>query len=366
VLARLRALLNKARAPRAGTPAAGRAEAARPVGCVPVEEGREAPVGGAGEPAFARFARILGLERQEEAPPLAPEDEAEDARLAALVTKRFAASRPEPASFPAIALQILNLVASPDAQVSELARLVSRDPALSAGALSVANSAVYRGVQEFETVREAVARLGVVELGRVASAVSARTLFSPRSRAEQAAFGERWNALFGHAVAVGSAAATQALRHPGARSDRAYLGGLLHDVGKSLALSALAGLIADGAVAEPDGPRLERILDRVHVELGAEAHQIWELPHYLTVLCVRHHDEAIPADPEFVDLHLVRLTSALADLREPAFAARAAAEVVQSAGALGLDPYAARAILADLRQAEERSSAWYALGPTGR
>lgn len=195
------------------------------------------------------------------------------------MTERFAASRPEPASFPAIALQILNLVASPDAQVSELAGLVSRDPALSAGALSVANSAVYRGVQELETVREAVARLGVVELGRVATAVSARTLFSPRSRAEQAAFGERWNALFGHAVAV----------------------------------------------AEPDGPRLERILDRVHVELGAEAHQIWDLPHYLTVLCVRHHDEAVPADPEFVDLHLVRLTSALADLREPAFAARAAA-----------------------------------------
>ncbi|HEX7623879.1 MAG TPA: hypothetical protein VF400_09945, partial [Anaeromyxobacteraceae bacterium] len=79
-----------------------------------------------------------------------------------------------------------------------------------------------------------------------------------------------------------------------------------------------------------------------------------------------HHDEVIPADPEFVDLHLVRLTSALADLREPAFAARAAAEVVQSAGALGLDPYAARVLLSDLRQAEERSSSSYAPGPTGR
>ncbi|HEX7624525.1 MAG TPA: HDOD domain-containing protein, partial [Anaeromyxobacteraceae bacterium] len=234
MLARLRALLKKARAPRAGTLAAGRAEAAQPVGSLPDEEGREARGGGAGEPAFARFGRILGLERHEEAPPLAPEDEAEDGRLAALVTERFAASRPEPASFPAIALQILNLVASPDAQVSELARLVSRDPALSAGALSVANSAVYRGVRELETVREAVTRLGLVELGRVAAAVSARTLFSPRARANQAAFGERWNALFAHAVAVGSAAATQALRHPGARSDRVYLGGLLHEVGKSL------------------------------------------------------------------------------------------------------------------------------------
>jgi HD-like signal output (HDOD) protein len=365
VLARLRALLKKARAPSAESSGAGGAEVADPTGSTRGEERLED--GGAGEPAFARFARVLGVELPEDASARDPEEEdEEDARLTALLKERFAAARPEPASFPAIALQILNLVASPDAQVSELARLVSRDPALSAGALSVANSAVYRGVQELETVRDAVTRLGLVELGRVAAAVSARTLFSPRLRAEQAAFGARWNGLFAHAVAVGSAAASQAGRQAGARSDRAYLGGLLHDVGKSLALRALAGLVADGAVAVPDGARLERVLDRVHVELGAEAHQIWALPQYLTVLCVRHHDEAIPADPEFVDLHLVRLTSALADLREPAFAVRAAAEVVQSAGALGLDPYAARAILADLRQSEARTGAAYALGPSAR
>ena len=360
----LRALLKKARAPRGGAPGADRAEAPGSAGSTPGEERWRDD--DAGEPPFACFARVLGVEPPGEVAPLSSEEEAEDARLATLVAERFAVARPEAASSPAIALQILNLVAAPDVEVSELARLVSRDPALSAGALSVANSVVYRGVRELETVREAVARLGLTELGRVAAAVSARTLFSPRARADQAAFGMRWDALFAHAVAVGTAAAAQAQRQRGARSDRAYLGGLLHDVGKSLALRALAGLVADGAVLEPDRARLERVLDRVHVELGGEAHQIWGLPQYLTVLCVRHHDAAIPAEPEFVDLHLVRLTSALADLRDPAFAARAAAELVQSAGALGLDPYSVRAILADLRQSEARTGASYALGPAGR
>jgi HD-like signal output (HDOD) protein len=254
-----------------------------------------------------------------------------------------------------VALQILNLAARPEAEVQELARLVARDPALSAGVLSVANSPVHRGLMEVETTREAVARLGFDELGRVAAAVSARTLFSPRHRAEQAAFGARFTDLFGHAVAVGSAAASVALGRPGARADRVYLGGLLHDVGKALALSALAGLVVDGKLPALAPERVERVLDRLHVEMGGEAHQIWALPQYLTVMSLRHHDAEVPADPEFVDLHLVRLASSVADLDDPPTAARSAREVVQSAGALGLDPFAVRALAADVREAAARA-----------
>jgi putative nucleotidyltransferase with HDIG domain len=307
---------------------------------------------------FASFAQALGIEPPADPLPLSPEEEREDARLATLILERFAKARPEPASFPAIALRILNLVASPEAEVVELATLVSRDPALSAGVLSVANSVVFRGLMEVETVREAAVRLGLAEVGKIAAAVSARTLFSPRLRAEQTAFGERWQVLFRHSVAVGSAAAAFAQRHPGARADRVYLGGLLHDVGKSLALRILAGAFVERRIAAPEAARLERVLDRVHVELGGEAHQAWALPQYLTVICVRHHDDAVPGDPELVDLHFVRLTSAVADLGEPAFAARAGREIAQSAAALRLDPYEVRALAAEVRQAHERTRAF--------
>ncbi len=319
---------------------------------LPADGEREAHAG------FGPFALALGIEPPADPLPLSPEEEREDTRLAALILDRFAKARPEPASFPAIALRILNLVASPGTELVELATLVSRDPALSAGVLSVANSVVFRGLMEVETVREAAVRLGLAEVGKIAAAVSARTLFSPRLRAEQTAFGERWQGLFCHAVAVGSAAAAFALRHPGARSDRIYLGGLLHDVGKSLAMRILAGAFVEGRIAPPQAARLERVLDRVHVELGGEAHQAWALPQYLTVICVRHHDDAVPGDPENVDLHFVRLTSAVADLGEPAFAARAGREIVQSAAALGFDPYEVRALAAEVRQAQERTRAF--------
>jgi hypothetical protein len=78
----------------------------------------------------------------------------------------------------------------------------------------------------------------------------------------------------------------------------------------------------------------------------------------LTEICVRHHDEVVPGDRDLVDLHFVRLTSAVADLGEPAFAARAGREIAQSAAALGFDPYQVRALAAEVRQAQERMRAF--------
>ncbi|MBK9518119.1 MAG: HDOD domain-containing protein [Anaeromyxobacter sp.] len=333
-----------------------------PPGGQPHTGGERSPSAGAGEvapvdaPAFAPFAAALGVPVPEQPAPLAEADELEELELAARVLDHCRRHKLGPASSPSLSLRILNLVAAPDAEISELARVISADPALSAGVLNVANSAFYRGLDESQTVRDAVTRLGLDEVGRVAGALSAKTLFNPRLKLEQQAFGPRFTALYRRAVTVGTGAAALAMRQPGARSDRAYLGGMLHDVGRTVALRAVALLTLDGALAlELGSPRLERLLDQVHLELGGELHQEWQMPQYLTVLAVRHHDQAIPAEPEFLDLHVVRLAAAVYDLKaEPASAWRAAGELVQSAAALRLDPNAVRALASELAQAEQR------------
>ena len=191
----------------------------------------------------------------------------------------------------------------------------------------------------------------------LAVAVATRTLFDAGARATRTAFGEGSGALFARSVTVGAAAAAVGMRLRGARTDRVYLGGLLHDVGKALALGALArgGPAAYGA--EPEPARLQRALDRVHVEIGTAAHRAWALPQYLTSICEHHHEPPAQLGDESVDLHLVRLASALVALRDPPFAARAAREIVQSAAALRIDPYGVRALATELRQAEERAAA---------
>ena len=234
-----------------------------------------------------------------------------DLELAALLLQHFRKNRPGPAAAPSLSLRLLNLVASPRAEVAEMVRLISADPALSAGVLTVANSVVHRGQDEIETVRAAVVRLGLEEVARVAGAVGARSLFNPRLRAELAVHGRSFSALFHRALTVAGGAAALALQVKGGRSDRAYLGGMLVDVGKSIGLRSLVALKDLPGAPQNDPARAARALELVHVEVGGECHQEWSLPQYLTVMAVRHHDPEIPADPEFVDLHAVRLCGAL-------------------------------------------------------
>jgi len=311
---------------------------------------------------FEPFARALGLAPPAEPPPLGEEAELAELALCERILAHCRSNKLGPASAPTLSLRILNLVASPNADVSEMARLISADPALSAGILTVANSVFHRGLSEIETVRDAVTRLGLDEVGRVAGALSARSLFNPRLKLELQAFGPGFAALYRRAIAIATGAAALAMR-TGARSDRAYLGGLLHDVGRTVALRAVADLAREGQLGlEPSDPRIERAVDRVHVDVGAEVHQEWQLPQYLTVLAVRHHDPAIPAAPEFLDLHVVRVAAAVHDLhRAPAAAWRAGRELVQSAAALHLHPTGVRALWSELRQAEEKVATGFGL-----
>ncbi len=311
---------------------------------------------------FLPFARALGVE-----PPAAeaagPEPGEEELLLAERVLEHFRRNRPGPAAAPSLSLRLLNLVASPRAEVGEMVRLISADPALSAGVLTVANSVAYRGREEIDTVRGAVVRLGLEEVGRVAGAVGARSLFHPKLKAELAAHGRRYGGLFHRSLTVATAAAGLALQRRDLRSDHAYLAGVLFDVGKSIALRSLAALSAAPGAAPLDPATADRVLDRVHVEVGGECHQEWNLPQFLTVIAVRHHDPAVPADPEFTELHAVRLCGALLDLREPFVAGRAAGEIVQSAGALSLGPLAVRALDAELRSASLRVSSAFGVEP---
>lgn len=280
-----------------------------------------------------------------------PRLSSEEQLVAAAVLDHFETHRPGPASFPAIALQVVELARQADVDLARLARLVEQDAALSAGVLVLANSAVFRGVERLETPRQAIARLGTAEVARLVTALSTRSLFQPQVRAEFEAFGPAWNRLFYHSAVVARTAASLAAarRLPGA--EHAFVGGMLHDVGKSIALRSVAALAMEGQVRVPTPASLARILHEVHVEVGREVHQEWKLPEHLAALAARHHEPTLPPEPALVPLHLVRLASALQLLAEaPGLHPAAPAEAVDSARALGLGPARLRALAGELAE----------------
>jgi HD-like signal output (HDOD) protein len=274
------------------------------------------------------------------------------------VLHHYRDNRPKLAPAPSLSLQIVGLAIRPDAGAAELVPLINNDPALATSLLRVANSAHYRAARDIETVRDAVVRLGIVEASRLASALAAKTLFNPQLKHERSTFGRRFTDEFQRAMTIAAVSATLAMKTPRAHSDRAYLGGILVDASRSVALRSLHALMADAVVAfNVDEAQLERVLELAHVDIGREAQQHWNLPSYLGDICALAHEEGLPAAPELTDVHVVRLVSALEDLRRGAARwPRATSEVLEGARALRVTPQAARALLTDLRTNRERAA----------
>jgi putative nucleotidyltransferase with HDIG domain len=278
----------------------------------------------------------------------------EEAAVAEAVLAHFDEHRPGPASFPAISLRVLELVRSPDTSAGDLAKEIVQDPALSAAVLVLANSPVFRGYTQIQTVKDAVARLGVQEVARMAAALSTRSLYRAEVRAEFEIFGPVWNRLFYHSATVARVATLHAQKERRARPDQVYVAGMLHDVGKSIALRSLAALAFEGKVTLADGRGIDRVLHRVHVEIGGEVHSEWGLPEHLTAVAVHHHEPEIAPGPFAPELHLVRLTSALHLLRpDPTLHPDAFAEIVDSAQALGYGPGQVAALADELVETED-------------
>lgn len=275
----------------------------------------------------------------------------EEQLVSAAVLDHFDTNRPGPASFPAISLQVVDLAREVDVDLARLARLIEMDAALSAGVLVLANSAVFRGVEKVETPRQAIGRLGTAEVARLVTALSTRSLFQPQVRAEFETFGPAWNRLFYHSAVVARTASNLATLRKLPGAEHAFVGGMLHDVGKSIALRSVAALALEGQIRVPAPGALGRILHEVHVEVGRQVHEEWKLPEHLTALAARHHEPTLPRDPALASLHLVRLASALQLLAEaPGLNPGAPLEVLDSARALGLGPARVQALARELAE----------------
>jgi putative nucleotidyltransferase with HDIG domain len=305
----------------------------------------------------ADYARALEVDPALLAAPEEAPGEAE-ANATQVLRTYLAASHASPVPFPSIAMEILELVRYPDVDLNELSRYIRVDGALAGGVLALANSAIYRAVRRIDTIKEAVGRLGISEVARLAAAISMRSLYSADAAQAHQAFQSVWQRNFQHAVTVARCASELARQKvaPTPGVEQTFMAGLLHDVGLAAALRALAELVSYGKLASMEEPMLGRALHRVHVDAGVELHKGWQLPPTLSEVAAHHHGPVPPTELASM-IHLVRMVSARDLLRRaPGSNPRGAIEVAESARVLGVAPERVKALAADLDAAE----AWVA------
>lgn len=257
--------------------------------------------------------------------------------LSGLVSGWCRMHRPDPASFPSLAMRIIEVAEDEEESFADLVNLVRRDAAVSARLIGIANSAAYHRGVEVGTVHKAAATLGTRAITQIALGVASRSLYDSGLREEMEYYPGRWQALFIDSMTVACAVSELSRRLRVGDSEQLFVAGLFHDIGKALALRGVSALNLSGVVAPFDGALLDLVLEQVHVEVGVEAQLGWRLPSSQVRICRCHHDALVPDCDEAAGIHLLRVVSGLQDLAtSPVLQGPRIQQITSSAEAIGL------------------------------
>lgn len=207
--------------------------------------------------------------------------------------------------FNPVALQLLQLLTDPDAEMDQVIAIIQKDQAMAIQILRMANSSAYAGRARSETIKEAVNRLGVKQITSLAMAASQAALHASPSPAVNEVMKELWRHSYACAVGCRFLAI-----HAGYRelADQAYLAGLLHDIGKLYLLKAMERIsLQQDSVVKLDLDTLRDVFSDMHVEQGVRIMNHWDIPPMYHNVAAHHHVDHF--DSEDILLAIVRLVN---------------------------------------------------------
>lgn len=190
--------------------------------------------------------------------------------------------------FPAIAREVRQLTQDPGASASDLENVVSRDVALTALLLRLANSPYYGGRRTVTTLRHAVVVIGFVDTCQMAI-VFAMSSVDVR--------GEAAGEVMRHGARSGLVARELARHTRALEPSEAFVAGILHDLGSVVLLQTQGAeyeeLVCRSGLSGSRLLRAERELVGVdHATLVERCLMRWRFS-YSTTLAVRHHHQPL-------------------------------------------------------------------------
>ena len=200
-------------------------------------------------------------------------------------------------SLPDIAVQVRRAVTDDDSGPADLARILSRDPAMAARLIQLANGALYGGHGRVESLQQAIVRLGSTVTREVVTAHALRAVF----QSSHAALKARMTRLWSHSTRVAATAHGIAPLFRGFDAEQALLAGLIHDIGVIPLLS--------NSVLYPDLTRdtlrLDETIAHYRGQTGAMILRYWRFPDHLATVPVNAEDwyrKTVEPEADYGDL----------------------------------------------------------------
>ncbi|MFH0924907.1 MAG: HDOD domain-containing protein [bacterium] len=195
-------------------------------------------------------------------------------------------------AMPIVAVKVMELVASPDTTANDLKRVIAADPVLTAKILRFSNSALYSCVREVSTLTDAIVIMGFNTIRSLVIATSTRSLYLKAGKEA----GTKEKLLWKHSVAcaISSRITAERVKYP--PIEEAFIGGLLHDIGKVVLLQKesfnYSQIFKDAQEGKKNFAESEyNTYGFTHASLGALVIKEWNLPQELEMAILVHHNE---------------------------------------------------------------------------
>ena len=189
---------------------------------------------------------------------------------------------------PTIVSRMMTLNPSDDDFQEDVLDLLQEDPTFAARLIQLANSAYSHPTVPIVSLKDALVRMGSVNVFNLISSLSVIKVFMPSNQFQKD--------LWVHSIQVAVATRTISIASTDnvIRPDEAYLCGLMHDIGRFIMFSDSPeelGKVDERKYKNPkDLIKVEReICGFDHAEMGWHACLNWQLPELVTNVVKHHH-----------------------------------------------------------------------------
>jgi putative nucleotidyltransferase with HDIG domain len=218
------------------------------------------------------------------------------------------------ASLPTIFMEISEAIGDPRSSFVHIANVISKDTSLSAKLLKIVNSAFYNFPYKIDTISRAVTIIGSRQLSSLALGASVLRSFQgiPEDLVDMESF---WK----HSITCGISARMIASFKNIPNTERLFIAGLLHDIGRIILYQRVPDLMSSILLQAKETHRFLRSMEAEalgvdHAHVGGMLLKKWKFPLAMEQAVAYHHDPL--KSPHFLEASILYLSDILANALE--------------------------------------------------
>ena len=203
---------------------------------------------------------------------------------------------------PQVVRDVQSVIKRTNSTAENVADAIERDPVISLRLISIANSPAYRGIQEIRNVKEAIPRMGLKETLNIVIAIANKSMYET----DRVRFRILMDKLWVHslACAYGSRLIAEHLKLDD--SEKFFLMGLVHDIGKSLLLKAFTGI---PQIKNTGFDVVQANIQQGHLSIGGVLLRRWGFDGIFIKVVTLHegHELTAETEKEILVIHLANM-----------------------------------------------------------